>query len=583
MLKGIPVSQGIGIGKAFTAKAAELAWTSHPVSDSEAEIKRLHQALESFNQRTEALIKAAEAAAAETAGAEAENGGAADTSHADILRGHMAMVGDPFMLSQMEEQINTGVCAEDACDSVLSMFEEMFSQTDDELTQQRAADVRDIKKRVLGILTGAEEVSLSLIPEGAVLIAEELTPSMLAEIPKGHLVGVVTEKGGATAHSAILLRAAEIPGVYSVENALECIKDGDIVIVDGTEGHVSVNPSAEETARCEACCREAAERKALLTDYRNKDTRMADGQRREVYANIGSSSEAEIAASGGAEGIGLFRTEFLFTDTVSAPDEEAQFQAYKAAAEALRGKPVIIRTLDIGGDKQIPYLNMGQEANPFLGFRAVRYCLENRALYETQLRAVLRASAYGNLKLMIPLVTSVEEVRQVKAMVRELMGQLRAEKIAFDENLQIGVMMETPAACQIADLLAKESDFFSIGTNDLVQYTMASDRGNPKVAYLNRPYHPAVLRSVRRIIQCGTEAGIPVGMCGEAAADPLMTPLLLAFGLQEFSVTPPAVTRIRAQIAQWSGEEAALAAQEAMKMETAEDVKQYLERIVREK
>lgn len=569
MLKGIPVSPGIGIGRAFVFKTELPVWDHSSAADPEAEVTRLRQAVKAFSEKTEALIAASEEAAK-------------DGSQADMLRGHMAMMADPFMLSQMEEKIRAGACAEDACEAVLTMFEDMFSQTDDPLTQQRAADVRDIKGHMLHILTGTEAPSLDQFPEGAVLIAEELTPSMVAEIPAGRLAAAVTEKGGYTAHSAILARTMEIPAVYSVEKALERVEDHDIIVVDGDQGQVLVNPPEEKRQQYEACRRRAAEEKALLTAYKDRDTRMADGQRRQVFCNVGSAEEAHLAADSGGEGIGLFRTEFLFTGRDVMPDEEEQFAAYKEAAEAFDGREVIIRTMDIGGDKQVPYLKMEAEDNPFLGFRAIRYCLAQEDLYRIQLRAILRASAYGRVKLMIPLVTGVEEVRRVRTMVRELMGQLRAEGRAFDENLEIGIMVETPSACQIADLLAGESDFFSIGTNDLIQYTMAADRGNPKVAYLNSPYHPAVLRSIWHIIRCGREAGIPVAMCGEAAADPLMTPLLLAFGLSEFSVAAPAVTRIRAEIGKWSGQAAARTAERAMALATASEVKSFLEDTIKE-
>lgn len=571
MIKGIPVSQGIGIGRVVLADAGEPVWNPEKAVDPNAEKDRLHHALQRFNEKTEHLAKSIE---------QAEDASrTSDSSQAEILRGHIAMLADPFLISQMEEQIAGGKCAEDACYAALSMFESIFMQTEDELMRQRAADVRDIRRRMLQILTGTEPAPLGDIPEGSVLVAEEVTPSMLAEVNRKNLSAIAAEKGGNTAHSAILARSMELPAVYSAEGLLRSVKQGDLLVVDGMDGKVIPNPGQTELEHYQTRQKEELERKAQLEIFRNRQTKMADGQKKEVFCNIGTPEEAVAALEKGGEGIGLFRTEFLFTEKSTMPDEETQFQAYKTAAECFAGKPVIVRTLDVGGDKQIPYLHMEKEENPFLGFRAVRFCLKNEQLYETQLRAMIRASAFGNLMIMIPLVTCVEEVRSVKSLVKKIMCQLDGQGIPYNKELKVGIMVETPAACQIADLLAEESDFFSIGTNDLVQYTMAADRGNPKVGYLNRPMHPAVLRSVRHIIACGKKAGIPVGMCGEAAADPLLTPLLLAFGLDEFSVSPSAVLQTRAQIGKWTGEKAEKIAEDVFQMKTAEEVEKYLKSI----
>lgn len=561
MLKGIAVSDGIGIGKAYVIKEEQLIYEA-TAEDAPKELQRLHQAVDTFCRRTERL---AESIAKSVKPKDAE-----------IIRGHIQMLKDPYMISQMEEKIQSGASAEAACEEVLNQFIALFSGVDDELTRQRATDVADIKKRMLRILLGAEEKSLAEIPPESVLVTEDLTPSMTAEMKKEHVVGIVTEKGGKTSHSAILAKAMEIPAVLSAEGALNALKDGEPVIVDGSQGLVLPNPQPEEETRYRQQKRAYETEKEILRGYIGRATVTADNETKEVFCNIGNVKDAITAAQKDGEGIGLFRTEFLFMDKPSAPSEEEQFEAYKKAAEIFNGKPVIIRTLDVGGDKGIPYLEMEKEENPFLGFRAVRYCLSHEELYETQLRAILRASAFGNLKIMVPLVTTAAEVRAVKEKVKKIAAELEKSGIEYDHGIQVGIMVETPAASLVADLLARESDFFSIGTNDLTQYTMAADRGNPQVAYLNKPYDPAVLRSIRHIIRCAKNAGIPVGMCGEAAADPLLIPLLLDFGLEEFSVSPTSVLATRYQISKWTKESAASVAKEVMNLEAADAVERLL-------
>ena len=561
MLKGIAVSDGIGIGKAYVIIEEQLTYEA-TAEDASKELQRLHQAVDTFCRRTEQL---AESIAKSVKPKDAE-----------IIRGHIQMLKDPYMISQMEEKIQSGASAEAACEEVLNQFIALFSGVDDELTRQRATDVADIKKRMLRILLGAEEKSLAEIPPESVLVTEDLTPSMTAEMKKEHVVGIVTEKGGKTSHSAILAKAMEIPAVLSAEGALNALKDGEPVIVDGSQGLVLPNPQPEEETRYRQQKQAYETEKEILRGYIGRATVTADNETKEVFCNIGNVKDAITAAQKDGEGIGLFRTEFLFMDKPSAPSEEEQFEAYKKAAEIFNGKPVIIRTLDVGGDKGIPYLEMEKEDNPFLGFRAVRYCLSHEELYETQLRAILRASAFGNLKIMVPLVTTAAEVRAVKEKVKKIAAELEKSGIEYDHGIQVGIMVETPAASLVADLLARESDFFSIGTNDLTQYTMAADRGNPQVAYLNKPYDPAVLRSIRHIIRCAKNAGIPVGMCGEAAADPLLIPLLLDFGLEEFSVSPTSVLATRYQISKWTKESAASVAKEVMNLETADAVERLL-------
>ena len=492
------------------------------------------------------------------------------------------MLGDPFMQSQMEEVIDAGQCAEAAVDQVCTTYAEMFAGVDDELMRQRATDVRDIRARMLSILLGVGAVDVSALPEGSVLVAHDLTPSMTVGLKKENVAAILTEVGGRTSHSAILARAMELPAVLGVAKALEQVKDGESVIVDGTEGTVIVAP--DQLTRADYLGRQEALRaeKERLEVYRGKETVDAEGRRFGLYANIGSPAEAAAAAEAGAEGIGLFRTEFLFMDRTSLPSEVEQYEAYLAVSRAMAGKEVIIRTLDVGGDKAIDYLGMEKEENPFLGHRAIRYCLDRPDLYKVQLRALLRAGAEGrNIKIMLPLVTSLEEVRTARGLLEKCKAELESEGLPYDKDMALGVMVETPAAALIADLLAQECDFFSIGTNDLTQYTMAVDRGNAKVEKLYTTFHPAVLRSIRSVIAAGRAAGIPVGMCGEAAADPRLIPLLLSWGLSEFSVSASAVLATRAQIHRWRAEEARQVAQEAMGLSTAAGVEGYLSSAVK--
>ena len=496
---------------------------------------------------------------------------------ADILRGHIQMLQDPMIEEQISALIVAEkVSAEMAVDQVLEQTAEMFAQIPDELLQQRATDFRDIKTRMVKLLLGIEDVDISQVPANTVLVARDLTPSMTAGINPDNIAGILTEVGGRTSHSAILARAMEIPAVLSIENICSDVKNGDVVAIDGTSGIAIVNPDEDTVKEYEQKLEEYKKEKALLAEYAGKPSVTKDGIKVELVCNIGKPEDAKKAVECDGEGIGLFRTEFLFMDRDSIPTEEEQFEAYKSVAETMKGKPVIIRTLDIGGDKAIPYLGLEEEENPFLGFRAIRFCLQRDDIYKTQLRALVRASAFGKIKIMVPLVTCVEELRQVKAMVADIMKDFDKEGIDYNKNLEIGVMMETSAACMIADLLAKEAAFFSIGTNDLTGYTMAVDRGNAKVAYLYSTYQPAVLRAIKRIIECGKKEGIMVGMCGEAAADPKLIPLLLAFGLDEFSVSATSVLKTRKTISTQDVEECKALADKVMQCTTEEEVLEIL-------
>ena len=562
MNKGIAGSAGYGVGKVVIISDAKPEYENRTITDTDAEIKRYDDAVAAFTEKTHAMAEAMKESVGE--------------HNAEILEGHILLLTDPGMDEITKGAIMSGTCAEAAFESTCDMFAGMFQMADDELTRQRATDIGDIKVRMLKILTGTPDVNISEVPAGTILVAEDLTPSMTAGIVKENVAGIITAVGGKTSHSAILARALEIPAVLSVDGIVDMVSDGMTAVVDGCEGICILDPSQEEIDEYQAKREKYLSDKALLEVYRGKDTVTADGVKVHLYGNIGNPEDAKQVAACDGEGVGLFRTEFLFMGASELPSEEEQFQAYKAAAETMEGREVIIRTLDVGGDKDIPYLGLEKEDNPFLGFRAVRYCLQNKDSYRVQLRALLRASAFGDIKIMVPLVTCVDEIRSVKALVKELMAELDAENIAYNKDIQVGAMIETPAASLIADLLAKEADFFSIGTNDLTQYTMAVDRGNAKVAYLYSSYNPAVLCSMKNIIEAANAAGIMVGMCGEAAADPLLIPLLISFGLGEFSVSATSVLATRGTIAKWSKAEADELAAKALSLATETEVAELL-------
>ena len=562
MLKGIAASNGIGIGKILLLEEVSLEYTPREVADTAAEIERFQKAIDELTAETEK-----DAAALRESAGEKE---------ALIMEGHISLLNDPALKGETENMIQSGQCAEAAYETMCDMFIGIFSSMEDEMMRQRAADVRDIKAGLLRKLLGIREIKVSDAPKGTVLLTKELTPSVTAGIKKGNIVGIITETGGKTSHSAILARALEIPAVLSIPDATSLLHNDQQVIVDGGAGIVIADPGAEVlneyTQKREIFLKEKEE----LERFRGLKTVGADGAEYELVCNIGKPDDAEKVLEFDGEGVGLFRTEFLFMDRTAIPTEEEQFAAYQKAALVLKDKPLIIRTLDIGGDKEIPYMGLEKEENPFMGFRAIRYCLKNRELFRTQLRAILRASAYGNIKIMFPLITCLEEVREGKAMVEELKKELTVLGIPFNKEIEVGIMVETAAAAMLADVLAKEADFFSIGTNDLTGYTMSCDRGNQNVAYLYSALQPAVLRMIERTIREGRKAGIPVGMCGEAAANPKLIPLLMSFGLTEFSVSAPSVLSVRKCISAWTKEKADELAERVMNLQTIEEVEEIL-------
>lgn len=568
MFKGTNASAGIGIGKAAVIKEVEMVIRPDKVASVETEVQRFRGALADTVAQTTVLRDDLATKVGE--------------KEAEIMNGHLMLLADPMLTGEIEEAIKRdGICSEYAIETTCTTYADMFASMDDELMQQRATDMRDIKTRMQQVLQGIKPVDIASLPEGSIIVAKDLTPSMTAGINPANVTGIVTELGGKTSHSAILARALEIPAVVAVNHVLDHIKDGDSVVLDGSEGMVIVNPTDTEMEIYVAKRNAFLQEKKELERYIGMPTITKDGEHIELVANIGNPDDVAKVLQYDGEGVGLFRTEFLFMDRTSMPTEEEQFEAYKKVAVGLSGKPVIIRTLDIGGDKEIPYMGLAKDENPFLGYRAIRLCLDRKDdIYRPQLRALLRASHFGQIKIMIPMVTCLDEIREAKALIEEIKAELDAEGIAYNKDIQVGIMVETAAASLMADVFAKEVDFFSIGTNDLTQYTMSVDRGNEKISYLYSTFNPAVLRSIRNIITCAREAGIMVGMCGEAASDPMMIPLLLAFGLNEFSMSASAILKSRKMITEYSREELQAVADKAMSFTTAKEVESYMKEFI---
>ncbi len=534
MQKGIGVSEGYGIGKAVVIKEVDLDYSSVSFSTPEGEKQRLQEAVAAFKAETEQMVETLTASAG--------------AKQAEILQGHIEMISDPFMVQQMEEAIDGGAVAEAAADTVCQSFHDMFAASGDELLMQRASDVSDIRDGLLSLLLGVSQVNLAAVPAGSILIAKDFTPSMTGQINPANTAGILAEIGGYTSHSAILARAMQVPAVLSLAGATS-IPEGSTVILDGASGEVLVDPDEKTLAEYQKKQREFLEEREALKKYRTLPTVTSDGVRKAIYCNIGKPEDARAADDNGCEGIGLFRTEFLFMDRSEEPSEDEQYEAYSQVAKRMGDREVIIRTLDIGGDKDIPYLKMEKEDNPFLGHRAIRYCLDNQELFKRQLRAILRAGADGNVKIMLPLITCVEEIEAAKQLAERCKEELKEEGVPYGD-CPIGIMVETPSAAILSDVMAQHAAFFSIGTNDLTGYIMCADRGNPQVANLYDAMQPSVLRAIETVIRNAKSAGIPVGMCGEAAADPRLIPSLLKWGLDEFSVSPSSVLKTRAVIAE---------------------------------
>lgn len=565
MLRGIGTSKGIGIGKALIIHKCKNAISRVKINDTEAEVDKFNEAVEKFIQETNELVDKL---------SQKFNG---DDKNALVLKNQEYLIRDPEFTSGVisaitNDKLNAEAAVEDTCEMLKNIF---LSFNNDTMTQ-RVADIEDMKQRLIAIMQGQKHIDLTKLSDNTVIIADEIHPSMTANMDTEHIAGIISEKGGDTSHASILARALEIPAVLSVKDICSKIAEGEEVIVDGAYGEVFVNPTPITLKIYNKKKKAYDERVKELKKYIDKQTVTRDGRKVMLAANIGNADEAAKAVKAGAEGVGLFRTEFLFMNKQALPTEEEQYNEYKKAAVVLDGRQLTIRTLDIGGDKDIPYMGLTKELNPFLGYRAIRFCLDRVDIFTTQLRAVLRASAYGNIRIMIPMITSVTEVQAVKKIINGICRDLDKKDIKYDKDIKIGIMIETPAAAIMADVLAHEVDFFSIGTNDLTQYTLAVDRGNENVAYLYSALNPAVIRSIKHIIECAHNAGIEAGMCGEAAADERMIPLLLNFGLDEFSVTVSRVLETRKEIASWSSKEVKEITENVMNYSEEKEVSNYL-------
>lgn len=567
---GVGAADGIGIGVARVVKEQSIEVIRKTVSDVEVEVSNFMEILELTKAETEEMSRNLE-----------KN---ASAKEAEILFGHIMLMSDPMLVDEIANRIKgESVCAEYILEEVCNQYAAVFASMDDELMQQRATDMLDIKARLIKKIFGIENTDLSKLPYGSILVAKDLTPSMTAGLNPENVLGIVTELGGKTSHSAILARALEIPAVVGLSDLPADIDEGTEILLDGESGEVIISPTEDEKSDYDNKKKEYDAKKELLKKYRELPSISKDGKKVEIAGNIGSPEDAKKVILSGGEGIGLFRTEFLFMDRDCVPSEDEQFESYKEVAIAMNGKPVIIRTLDIGGDKEIPYMGIEQDENPFLGYRAIRLCLDRKDdIYKPQLRALLRASAFGNIKIMLPLITSMDEIREAKALINDIKSEFDANGIAYNKDIEVGIMVETAAASLLADIFAKEVDFFSIGTNDLIQYTMSVDRGNVKVAGLYSPFSPAVLRSINRIITEGKKSGIMVGMCGEAAADPLLIPVLLAWGLDEFSMSASSILKSRQIVSLCDSKELLVKVDKVLEMTTESEIKDYLKKIIEE-
>ena len=535
-LQGIAASDGIAIAKVYTLTEPDLTVTKVTVEDSEKEVSRLDDALAASIKDVE-LIK-------ETA---LKNLG---KEEAQVFDAHLMVLSDPELIGQVKDSITSNkVNAESALKEVTDMFISIFAGMEDNpYMQERAADIRDVSKRILAHLLGVKVPSPATIKDEVIIVAADLTPSDTAQLNRQYVKAFVTDIGGRTSHSAIMARSLEIPAIVGTKEVTSIAKDGDIIIVDGLSGDVFLNPSEEVIAEYRAKAEAFAAQQAEWEKLKDSKTYTKDGHQVELAANIGTPKDLEGVVNNGAEGVGLYRTEFLYMDSHEMPTEEDQFEAYKAVLEGMNGKPVVVRTMDIGGDKELPYLPLPHEMNPFLGYRAIRISLHEPAMFRTQLRALLRASVYGKLRIMFPMIATLNDFRGAKALLEEEKAKLIAEGVAVSDDIQVGIMIEIPAAAVLAHQFAKEVDFFSIGTNDLIQYTMAADRMNERVSYLYQPYNPSILTLIKHVIDSAHKEGKWAGMCGEMAGDQTAVPLLVGLGLDEFSMSASSVLKTRSLI-----------------------------------
>lgn len=558
-IKGIAASSGIAIGKAYRLVEPDLSFNKTTVENVENEMNRFRESLKAAKTQLEAIRDHAR----ETLGRD----------KAEIFEAHLLILNDPEIVNPIEDKIkNEKVNAEVALQETTDMFIQIFEQMDNEYMRERAADIRDVRKRVLAGLLNVTIPNPSMINEEVIVVAEDLTPSDTAQLNRNFVKGFTTDIGGRTSHSAIMARSLEIPAVVGTKTATADIQNGDFVILDGLSGEVHINPTEELIAEYKKKQAEYEEQLAEWAKLVNEPTISKDGVQVELVANIGTPNDVEGALHNGAEGVGLFRTEFLYMGREELPSEEFQYEAYKAVLEGMKGKPVVVRTLDIGGDKKLSYLPLPEELNPFLGHRAIRLCLDRTDIFRTQLRALLRASVHGKLKVMFPMIATLNEFRAAKELFLEEKAKLAEEGVQTSDHIELGIMVEIPATAVLADQFAKEVDFFSIGTNDLIQYTMAADRMNERVSYLYQPYNPSILRLVKNVIDASHKEGKWTGMCGEMAGDETAIPLLLGLGLDEFSMSASSVLKARSLIRKLSKAEMEEMASKALQMSTVDEV-----------
>jgi phosphoenolpyruvate-protein phosphotransferase (PTS system enzyme I) len=564
ILKGIAASNGIAIAKAYRLIEPDLTVEKKTIEAPQEELTRFKQAVEVSTTELKAIRDKAEV----------ELG----ADKAAIFDAHLLVVGDPELLGPIEDKIKSeSVNAEFALKETADMFVAMFEQMDNEYMKERAADIRDVTKRILSHLLGVQIPNPSMVQEEVIIIAEDLTPSDTAQLNRQYVKGFTTDIGGRTSHSAIMARSMEIPAVVGTKESTQSIENGDLVIVDGINGEVHINPTPEIVQKYENDLKAYNEQKAEWAKLVNEKSVSKDGHHVELAANIGTPKDLEGVVNNGGEAVGLYRTEFLYMGRNELPTEDEQYEAYKAVLEGMNGKPVVVRTLDIGGDKELPYLQLPKEMNPFLGYRAIRLCLEEQDIFRTQLRALLRASKYGNLKIMFPMIATLGEFREAKSILEEEKQKLVSSGTEVNDNIELGIMVEIPSTAVMADTFAKEVDFFSIGTNDLIQYTMAADRMNERISYLYQPYNPAILRLVKMVIDAAHKEGKWAGMCGEMAGDEIAIPILLGLGLDEFSMSATSILRARSLISKLSKAEMEDLAESVLTLDTNDAVRKAVE------
>lgn len=569
VLKGIAASDGVAIAKAYMLVDPDLSFEKTTVSDTDAEVARLHDAFDA----SKAELKVIKDKAVENLGEE----------EAEVFEAHITILSDPEMLGQIEgkikdDKVNAEEALKEVTDTFISMFEAM---TDNAYMQERAGDIRDVTKRVLSHLLGVTLPSPALIDSEVIVVAHDLTPSDTAQLDRKYVKGFITDIGGRTSHSAIMSRTLEIPAVVGSESATTDIKEGDAVVLDGINGDALVAPTDAEVADYQQKAKDFVAQKAEWAKLKNEATVSKDGKHFELASNIGTPDDMDGVLDAGSEAIGLFRSEFLYMNSSELPDEDTQFEAYKKVVEGMNGKPVIVRTMDIGGDKELPYLPLPDEMNPFLGYRAIRISLDRDDIFRTQLRALLRASHYGQLRIMFPMIATLDEFRKAKAIFEEEKAKLVAAGTPVADDIKLGIMIEIPAAAILADQFAKEVDFFSIGTNDLIQYSFAADRGNEQVSYLYQPYNPSLLRLIKHVIDAAHANGRFTGMCGEVAGDQIAVPLLMGLGLDEFSMSSTSVLKTRSLMKKLDTKEMAKLADKALnECVTNEEVKELVEKNV---